>query len=82
MEIKFALLQHPTYSPDLTPSDFLFPNMKKYLGGQRFKSNKEVIAQTDAYSENLSKSYFLDGLKKLEKCLEKCIVLKGDYVEK
>ena len=27
------------------------------------------------------KSYFLDGLKKLGKRLEKCIELEGDYVE-
>ena len=60
------------YSPDLIPSDFfLFPNMKKWFGGQRFTSN-----------EILPKSYLLDGLKKLEKRLEKCIELKGDYDEK
>ena len=43
-----------------------------------FKAN----AQTDAYFKNFPKLYFLDGLKKLEKRLEKCIELKGDYVEK
>ncbi|XP_023217030.1 histone-lysine N-methyltransferase SETMAR-like [Centruroides sculpturatus] len=82
-ELKFELLPHPPYSPDLAPSDFfLFPNLKKWLGGQRFTSNEMVIAQTNAYFEDLPKSYFLDGLKKLEKRLEKCIELKGDYVEK
>ena len=63
MELKFELLQH---LPDLAFSDFfLFPNLKKWLGGQRFKSNEEVIVQTDAYFEDFLKSYFLDGLKKL-----------------
>ena len=82
MELNFKLLQHPPYTLDLAPSDFfLFPNLKKWLGGQRFTSN-EVIAQIDAHFEDLPKSYFLDGLKKLEKRLEKCIELKGDYVEK
>ena len=59
-----------------------FQTLKKWLRGQRFTSNKEGIAQTDAYFEDLPKSHFLDGLKKLEKRLEKCIELKGDYVEK
>ena len=78
MKLKFELLQH---SPDLAPSDFfLFPNLKKWLGGQRFTSN-EVITQTDVYCKDLPKSYFSDGLKKLEKRLDKCIGLKGDYVE-
>ena len=63
-ELKFQLVDHPPYSPDLAPSDyFLFPNLKKWLGGQRFFSNEEVIDQTDAYFENLPKSYFSDGLK-------------------
>ena len=60
----------------------LFPNLKKWLGRQLFTSNEKVIAQTDAYFENLPKSYFLGGLEKFEKRLKKCIELKGDYVEK
>ena len=79
--LKFELLQHPPYSPDLAPEDFfLFPNLKKRLDGQRFTSNK-VIAQTDAYFEDLLESYFSGGLKKLKQ-LEKYIELKGDYAEK
>ena len=77
MELKFKLLQHPPY---LAPSDFFcYQTWKKWLGGQRFTSN-EVIAQTDAYFEDLPKSYVSDGLKKLEKRLEKCIELKEDCV--
>ena len=72
-----------THSPGLAPSDFfLFPNLEKCFGGQRFTSKEEVIVQTEAYFEDLPKSFFLGGLKKLEKRLEKCIELKGDYVEK
>ena len=37
-------------SPDLAPCDFfLFPNLKKSLAGQKFESNEEVIATTEAY---------------------------------
>lgn len=79
VELKFKLLQPPPYTPDLAPTDyfFLFSNLKKCPGGQRFRSNEEVIAQTVAYFENLLKYYCLDGLKKLEKRLEKCVQLKG-----
>lgn len=49
-ELKYELLPHPPYSPDLAPSDFfLFPNMKKSLAGRKFGSNNEVIAAVDAY---------------------------------
>lgn len=82
-EIHFELVDHPPYSPDLAPSDFfLFPNLKKWLAGKRFISNEEVITETNAYFEGFPKSYYSDGIKKLEYRLTKCIELKGDYVEK
>lgn len=67
-EFKYELLPHPAYSPDLAPCDyFLFPNLKKWLGGKRFTSRDEVIDETNAYFEGLEKTYFSDGIKKLEK---------------
>ena len=80
-EVQMAFL--PPYSPDLAPCYFfLFPNMKTWLGGKKFSSNEEVIAETEAYFAEFNKSYFLEGLKKWQKRWEKCIDLKGDYVEK
>ena len=55
---------------------FLFPNLKKSLAGQKFESNEEVIAATEAYFADLKKTCFSDGLK------IKCIELKGDYFKK
>ena len=52
------------YSPDLVPcDDFLFPNLKKWFGGKRFITREH---ETEAYFEGLDKSYYSDGLKKLE----------------
>ena len=35
----YELIPHPTYSPDLAPSDFfLFPNLKKNIRGLMKKS--------------------------------------------
>ena len=34
--------------------------------GKRFTSNEAVIAATEAYFSEFDKTYFLDGLKKLE----------------
>ncbi|KAG5335599.1 SETMR methyltransferase, partial [Acromyrmex charruanus] len=79
-EFRYELLPHPTYSPDLAPCDyFLFPNLKKSFGGKRFTTREQLIAETEAYLEGLDKSYYSDGLKKLE---NRWIELKGDYVEK
>ena len=32
---------------------FLFPNLKKWLGGHRFTSNEDVITQTDAHFDDI-----------------------------
>ena len=80
---RYELLPHPQYFPDLAPSDyFLFPNLNKWLGGNRFYSNDEIISQTNTYFEDLEKSYLLEGIQKLEKRWTKCIELKSDYIEK
>ena len=44
-------------------------------------SNEEVIAETDAYFEDLSADYYKKGIKLLETRQNKCIELKGNYVE-
>jgi len=83
VELRYELLSHPLYSPDLAPCDFyLFPNMKKWLGAKHFASNEEVIAETEAYFKEFDQSYFLNGIKMLKYRWAKRIELKGDYVEK
>jgi len=53
-QLRFELVAHPPYSPDLAPSDYyLFPNLKRWLQRKRFTSNEEVIAETEAYFEGL-----------------------------
>lgn len=53
-ELRFEMVPHPPYSPDLAPSDFhLFPNLKKWLGGQRFFCDSEVRDAVNGYFEGL-----------------------------
>ena len=47
-DLYYELLEHPPYSPDMTPCDFcLFPKLKLFLAGQRFSSNQEAIAAVE-----------------------------------
>ena len=81
--LRYEILPHPPYSPDLTPSEyFLFPNVKIWLKGKIFSSNEEIIAATNEYFEGFDKNYFLEGIKKLEYRYNKCIQLKRDHLEK
>ncbi|KAL9895462.1 histone-lysine N-methyltransferase SETMAR-like [Glossina fuscipes fuscipes] len=80
--LHYELLQHPPYSPDLTPSVFhLFVNLKKFLDGKRFSSDEEVILAVNDYFDGLPESHFKDGINKLGNRWEKCIELNGEYTE-
>ena len=58
VELKFELLPHAPYSPDLASSDyFLFPNLKKWLGGRRFTNNEE--SAVNGYFEEFNGSYYM-----------------------
>lgn len=79
----FESLVHPPYSPDLAPSDYyLFPNLKKELRGKKFQDDEEVKAAILTHFEGKEKKYFFDGIHKLISRSEKCIKLKGNYIEK
>jgi len=62
VELGYELLPHPHYSPDLAQCDFfLFPNLKKSLAGQKFASNEEVVAVTEAILQTSRKRIFQTG---------------------
>ncbi|KAF7262827.1 hypothetical protein GWI33_004005 [Rhynchophorus ferrugineus] len=81
-ELGFEFLPHSPYSLDLAASDyFLFPDLKRMFAGTKFSSNEEVIAETEAYCEAKDKSYYKNGIEKLEGRYNQCITLEGNYVE-
>jgi len=48
--LGFECLDHPPYSPDLTPSDYhLFPGLKKTIENSQFLSDTEVIAAAETW---------------------------------
>ncbi|EGI61749.1 FLJ37770-like protein, partial [Acromyrmex echinatior] len=69
-EFRYELLPHSAYSPDLALCDyFLFSNLKKWFGGKRFTTREQLIAETEAYFEELDKSLF-GRLEKVEESLD------------
>jgi len=82
-DLHYVLLEHPPYSPDLAPSDFvyLFPKLKLFLTGQRFSLNQEAIVAVEGYFADLTKNHYRDRIMALQHCWNKCISLKGDNVE-
>ena len=80
--LGFECLDHPPYSPDLTPSDYhLFPVVKKQKKSHHFSSDAEVIAAAETWLDAQISDFFLSGLQKLEQQAKKCFELRGEYVE-
>lgn len=56
--------------------------MKKPLRGRKFADLDELKLEIKPWCKNQSQEFYADGLLKLKERYEKCIHLKGDYVEK
>jgi histone-lysine N-methyltransferase SETMAR len=64
--VKFEVLGHLPYSPDLAPSDFyLFGSLKEHLRGQKFADDNEVKEAVQSWLKATPKSFFLEGIRKL-----------------
>jgi len=81
--LKFTVVPHPPYSPDLTPSDFwLFPKLKETLKGQNFSSDAEIEAAVCKWISSQPETFFMDGMNKWIERLNKCVAVNCDCVEK
>jgi hypothetical protein len=83
--IKFfnwEIFDHPSYSPDLAPSDYrLFTKVKVGLGTQRFHTNENLMDGVNNWLHNLATPFFDERLHKLVSRY-KCLNVDGNCVEK
>jgi len=64
--LKFEVLSHPPYSPDLAPSDFHFsPYLKRDLKGTHFTSDDEVKQAVTSWIKQRAPEFFIDSIRKL-----------------
>jgi histone-lysine N-methyltransferase SETMAR len=71
---QVATLNHPPYSPDLSPSDyFLFPKVKLQLKGTRFDTIEGIQEALTDQLKKISAEGFSHAMKKLETCANLCI---------
>ena len=82
-QLNWEVLEHPAYSPDQAPSDFLlFGPLKDALRGRRFAADDEVKEAVHDWLHSQPQTFFSNGIKKLTDRWAKCIEEKGDYIEK
>ena len=79
---KVTVLPHPPYSPDLAPCDFfLFPKLKKFLSGRRYRSRQALGSAVFQYLSTIPKSAYRDAFRKWIYRLKLCISSHGEYFE-
>ena len=79
---KVELLNHPPYSPDLSPCDFfLFPRLKKMLSGNKDTSRSSLGSAIYQCLQQIPKEDYLSAFRDWVKTLQKCVSVKGEYSE-
>jgi [histone H3]-lysine36 N-dimethyltransferase SETMAR len=82
-ENKIDLMDHPPYSPDLSPNDyFTFPRIKEKLRGQRFQSPEEAVEAYKMAILTTPTSEWNECFNNWFERMEKCIKFDGIYFEK
>ena len=82
-KLGYEILPHPLYSPDLAQSDlYLFGQLKNHLRGTHFKDDESLKAAVVHWLESQKKDFFKEGIMKLNHRWQKCVDLRGDYIEK
>lgn len=78
----YEVLSHSPNYLNLAHSDFyLSAAIERKLVEEKFSSNEEVIAETEAFFEAKEKSHYKRSIKKLHDCYNRRIALEGSYVE-
>ena len=79
---KMKVLNHPPYSPDLSPYDFfLFPRLKKMLSGNKYTSRSSLGSAVYRCLQQIPKEDYLSAFHNWVKWLQKCVSVKGEYFE-
>jgi len=76
------VLNHPPYSPDLSPPDyFLFPKLKMELKGHHFATVETIQKSVTQKFKNIPEAEFSRAIEKLRDRARRCIECNGDYFE-
>ncbi|GBL73263.1 hypothetical protein AVEN_159312-1 [Araneus ventricosus] len=76
-------LNHPPYSPDLSPPDFfLFPKLISALKDHRISHISDIQRNVTTQLKVISKDGYVRSFQDLYNCSQKCIAIDGDYFER
>jgi [histone H3]-lysine36 N-dimethyltransferase SETMAR len=80
--LKWEILPHPPYSPDIAPSDYhLFRSITHGLSEQRFSSYDDAKKWVDEWIASKDQDFFQRGIRMLPERWEKVVAADGQYFE-
>jgi hypothetical protein len=79
---QITVFEHPAYSPDLAPSDFiLFLKIKKILKGKHFDDTDDIRSNTTAALKAIPQNQFQSRFEGWSRHWLRCIASQGEYFE-
>ena len=79
---KGKVLNHPPYSPDLSPCDFFyFQDLRKCFLEKKYKSRSSLGSAIYQCLQQIPKEDYLSAFRDWVKRLQKCVSVKGEYFE-
>lgn len=85
MKIKgfdWDILQHPPYSPDISPSDFhLFRSLQHFLVGKRFEDIDAIKIALTEFFDSKKPSFYEEGFQKLVQRWSDVVNNDGEYID-
>ena len=75
---QWEILEHPPYSPDMSPRDYdLFAKVKEPLQGTRYNTGDELIRAIGTSMRIINKDGRTDGVQRLPNIWQKVINMRG-----
>lgn len=79
-ELKYEILDHPPYSPDLSPTDYhFFKHLDNFLRDKCFNNQKDAEAAFNDFIASRTPEFYEAGINKLVTRWEKCVESNGSY---
>jgi len=79
-ELNWEWLDHPPYSPDLSPSDFhLFRSLEHWLNKKKFRNIEHLRRELTAFFASKNQEFWHRGIDLLPERWQECIDSNGEY---
>ena len=79
---QITVLEHPAYSLDLGPTDFiLFPKIKEILKGRHFDDIDDIRSNTMAALKAIPQNQFQNCFEVWTRSWHRCVASQGEYFE-